>query len=391
MSHTKKKKYWSYSTGERGRNRVRAYEDPRAACFLIEYYETGVGLVRPKKKRISLGHRDKARAKQEADEAASELGTAQPVESPELTLQLLFEMYLGEVTPGKSESKQSHDLRAAGMFLEFFGGSREVHTLGLRDWNRFIKERRQGQISPPGNLNQGGVRNRQIAYDLCFLRATLEWASLASNGSGNPLLARNPLRRLPLPEERNPNRPLLHRERYEAMLEVAARVDWRFETLLVLAWETGHRIKSLRNLQWRDLDFENATIYWRAEHDKNGRDHATPLSSDAIEALDAIRFHHTGSGEAWLFPSPRDPGMPCSRHLPTKWWKRAEKLAGLDPVKRLGWHGCRRAFATELKTVPVPDILKLGGWSTSQTLEKCYQQPDMKTMRSALEGRRSIV
>ena len=33
-------------------------------------------------------------------------------------------------------------------------------------------------------------------------------------------------------------------ERYEAMLAVAEGVDWRFRVALVLAHETGHRIKS---------------------------------------------------------------------------------------------------------------------------------------------------
>jgi hypothetical protein len=31
-------KRWSYSTGERGRNRVRAYED-RTGLILVEYHE----------------------------------------------------------------------------------------------------------------------------------------------------------------------------------------------------------------------------------------------------------------------------------------------------------------------------------------------------------------
>jgi len=385
------KRGWSYSVGERGRNRVRAFEDNKTGIIMLEFYEGRPGGIEPTRRRVSLGHRDRNQAKQQADEAAAKLGKAEPLRPQGLTLQTLFESYLGEVTPQKSESKRGHDLRAAKMFLRFFGPDRLAHTLNVRDWDRFSEARRCGLVAPSGNQKMAGVGNRQIAYDLTFFRATLNWATLAGNGRGDPLLARNPLKGLRLPEEKNPKRPLLPHGRYEAMLQVAGSVDWRFGAMLVLAWETGHRSESLRSLQWRDVDFSNATIRWREEHDKAGRDHTTPLSAVALEALDAAKSHNPGLGRAWLFPAPKDAGRPCSRYLTTKWWKKAERLAGLDPVPGLGWHGCRRAFATELKSVPVRDILELGGWRTSQTLEKCYQQPDMGTMREALEGRRSIV
>ena len=64
---TSAKKRWSYSAGERGRNRVRAYEDHKTGIILAEFYEGG------NRKRISLGHRDVEKAKQQADEMAAEL------------------------------------------------------------------------------------------------------------------------------------------------------------------------------------------------------------------------------------------------------------------------------------------------------------------------------
>jgi hypothetical protein len=53
---------WSYSAGERGRNRVRAYEDRTGLILVgITSGSRGLQLVR---KRVSLGHRDQRRAKQ---------------------------------------------------------------------------------------------------------------------------------------------------------------------------------------------------------------------------------------------------------------------------------------------------------------------------------------
>ena len=58
-------KGWSYSAGERGRNRVRVYEDARSWSVLMEVYEDGSRI------RTALGHKDRDRAKREADQAAA--------------------------------------------------------------------------------------------------------------------------------------------------------------------------------------------------------------------------------------------------------------------------------------------------------------------------------
>ena len=60
MARTKKKR-WSYSTGERGENRVRAFEHSYG-ILKLEFYDGG------KRTRISLGHRDREKARQQATE-----------------------------------------------------------------------------------------------------------------------------------------------------------------------------------------------------------------------------------------------------------------------------------------------------------------------------------
>jgi integrase len=66
---------------------------------------------------------------------------------------------------------------------------------------------------------------------------------------------------------------------------VAQSIDWRFEVALVLAHETGHRIGAIRLLRWSDVDFEREVVVWRAQNDKTGTEHVTPLSLDATAAL----------------------------------------------------------------------------------------------------------
>ena len=55
----------SYGAGEWGRNRVRVFPDPKTGLVQVEWRENGRRLTR------SLGHRDWARAKRQADEFAA--------------------------------------------------------------------------------------------------------------------------------------------------------------------------------------------------------------------------------------------------------------------------------------------------------------------------------
>ena len=78
---------------------------------------------------------------------------------------------------------------------------------------------------------------------------------------------------------------------------------------------------------------------------------------------------------ALVFPSEENPAEPRPRITFGKWWKRAETLAQLKPVKGRGYHSLRRQFATELKDAPLKDLAYLGGWKDAKTRLTCYQQP----------------
>lgn len=173
------------------------------------------------------------------------------------------------------------------------------------------------------------------------------------------------------------------------MLEVASEVDWRFKVALVLANETGHRSKSIRRLRWSDMDLsaEPRRVRWRAEGDKTGREHVTPLTPAAVKALRRAQDERAAIGEAWVLPAPADEEKPVSRHRLRDWWYRAEDLANLEHIEGLGWHGLRRKFADELREAPLKDIADLGGWKTEQTILKCYQGTDMEAMQRAQERR----
>ena len=373
----------SYGAGEWGRNRVRIFPDPKTGNFQIEWRENGRRLTR------SLGHRDWVRAKKQADEFAAgfvgpDLNGKQEAEPEPLKLGELFDIYGEEVTPTKGWKSRRYDRTATRMFLRFFGRNRDPATLSQRDWDRFIRERRAGRIGPSGKP----VSDRMVECDLKFLIAVLNWAARSRDEHGRLLLDRNPLKGLRKPTEKNPNRVVLTEEEYRALLEVSGRMDWRFHLALILAHETGHRIGAIRQLRWFDIDFEGGTILWRAEHDKSGHEHVTPVTDEALDALEEARRKNPGPREAPVLPAPKSPSNCMGSGLAQGWWVRAERLAGLESKPGRGWHSLRRKFASDLMDQPLKVLCELGGWKTAKTVLQCYQRADEGQLRKALEARR---
>ena len=384
MARTKRGRR-AYSAGEWGRNRVRVFPDPKTGILQIEWRENGRRLTR------SLKHRDWGRAKRQADEFAAgyagpELNGSKEPEAEPLTLETLFEIYGEEVTPTKGISSRQHDRTAAKMFLGFLGRSRDPATLSQRDWDRFIRMRRTGSVGPSGRP----VSDRMIEYDLRFLISVLNWASRSRDERGRLLLDSNPLRGLKMPMEKNPTRVVLSEQEYQALLEVSYDVDWRFRVALVLAHETGHRIGAIRKLRWPDIDIARETIRWRSENEKTGYEHRTPVTDEALTALEEARRMGAGTGDAPVLPSAKDPSASVGAWMTRGWWNRAERLAGLKPKPGRGWHSLRRKFASDLMHEPLKVLCELGGWKTAKTVLQCYQRADEGQLRTALANRRRV-
>jgi len=378
---TSPSKRWSYSTGERGRNRVRVFAHQDTGRLFLEFSDGG------RKKRMALGHSDREAAKLKAEELAAKLRKPDQHLTAAPTLQTLFDIYLREVTPGKARSTQRHDHRAAALFIQCFGGGCKVETLNRRDWDRFIEWRRGQGDGRGGKVRGQPIRERIVTYDLKVLQAVLNWATTARDGSGRLFLERNPLKGAPWPKERAPRRPMLTEDQFQLLKSVSRAINPLFELALHLAHETGHRIGAILLLKWSDVLFDRKKIRWRAENDKIGLEQETEASEVAMNALEQARADRPAIGDVWVFPSPTDASKPCSRHLMRDWWQQGEQAAKLQHEPGRGWHSLRRKFATDLKHIPLVDLQHLGGWKDHQTILKCYQRADEATAREALASR----
>jgi integrase len=181
---------------------------------------------------------------------------------------------------------------------------------------------------------------------------------------------------------------LLYESAFRVLHAKAKEFDWRFYVALVLANETGHRIGSIRKLRWSDIDLHGQTILWRAENEKAGYEHVTPMSSEAREALEYARSNNPGVGNAPIIPATKDPSMPMGQWVARDLWRKAERFVGLERKPGRGWHSLRRRFASELMHKPLKVVCDLGGWRDFETVLRCYQHPDEVELREALADRR---
>jgi len=290
------------------------------------------------------------------------------------------------------------------MWTRFLGARKDPSTIALREWEVFTDARRSGAIDPRGrNVKEGNrkpIRARPVEIDLKWLKAVLNWGTKWRTREGRYLLIENPVRGYQILTEKNPRRPVVSEDRYEATRAVSNQVTmeirWTservgqrsyFSEILDIVNGTGRRISAVCALTYQDLDLTDGpygSIRWPADTDKMGHESTVPISPPVRAAIDRILRERPGIGAAPLFPSPGDPTQPMTRHLADKWLRKAEKLAGLEPQVGSLWHAYRRKWGSERKHLPDVDVAAAGGWKDTVSLKRAYQQADAATILSVV-------
>lgn len=398
MAHSKRRKRSSYIVGEKGVNRVRLFAQDRDGILYVEYRDES-----QVKRRQCLKHGDWDRGKKAAESLAAALREHDTVRRHEgLTLQSLFDRYERLELVKKSPAVQAHRRRTRVLFERCWGAQTKASALGKNHWNKFIEERGSGVLCPPGRDRKDHPKQsprakpageRQVQYDLSFLRAVLNWAMSEKDENGKRLLDANPFHGLRLHAKTTPKRPLVNDAEYSRLKSAAVEIGSGVALFLVLAHETGHRASAIRQLRWSDFNAETKTLRWRAESDKLKFDHTVPLSEAAVAALSAAQRECGRIGEAWIFPDETQLAKSIKRQAVLHWWRKLEARSGIPRIEGRGWHSFRRKFATELKRVhggPSPDIARMGGWKGTRVLMDVYMQPDEETMRELLTKRSEL-
>jgi integrase len=330
-------------------------------------------------------------------------GESQKVRSGKVTLKQLWERFKAEAPnflDNLPRTKDETEARAE-VLMAFFGEDCDVRNLTARDQAAYTSQRMAGGIRCSEDRVTPKVRARSAEADLVLLHSMLLWATTVRVPGGGRLLEHNPLAGVKRVRELNPKRPVATWERFYKTrvalqtLQVAAeseaeRTRWtRIELALVLAEATGRRLGSIRQLRWDDIDFQSPTIRWRAEADKKRREWVIPVPASLLEELKQFR-RKLGAVGGWLFVAEHNPEQPMDRHLFDKWLMVAEGAAKLPKLEGGLWHPYRRKWATERKGHSLKDVAAAGGWQDTETLLKCYQQPDNETLLAVMSEERKL-
>ena len=397
-------KKWKYAVGEKG-GTVTVYEREPGGLLYARAFDASLRSGKGGYRCVSLGHRDKDRAKAYALEQAAGLQRGRDnFRVGRVTLAVLFSLYRTHRTPRKTPGVQRSDERQIEMWTRFLGAGKDPNTIALREWEAFTDARRSGAINPRGRHVPEGerkpIRARPVEIDLKWLKAALNWGMKWRNNEGRYLLNENAVRGYEIPTERNPRRPVVSEDRYKATRGISDQVTMEFRwtgkrlgqrsylsEILDIINGTGRRISAVCALTYEDLhltDGPYGSIRWPADTDKMGHESTVPVSPPVRAAIDRILRERPGIGRAPLFPSPGDPTQPMTRHLADKWLRKAEKLAGLEPQVGSLWHAYRRKWGSERKHLPDVDVAAAGGWKDTVSLKRAYQQADANTILSVV-------
>lgn len=404
---------WSHSVGERP-YKVTVYERRPGGNLYVRVWDPSARGGEGNWIRRSLKHDDRERAKDYAAEQHAKLrkGEAE-IQAGGGTLARLFTLYEKHRTPHKSEAEQEGDARRIELWTRVLGADQDPETISRAAWERFISRRSAGEIDArgrpkdhPDHVDRGEVGPRTVERDLRFLLAVLNWGTDWRTEDGY-LLSENVCRGYPVPQEKNPSRPVATDARVAAVRKAAPEltmdVTWgetreavpsHLPAIFDLAVETGRRLSAILALTYSDLRLDtgpHGAIRWPAETDKQGRESTVPVSPRARQALDRHtarmrRLDLPGIGDAPLFPSPYDPSEAVSRHVADRWLRDAEERAEVEPLDGSLWHAYRRRWATVRKHLPATDVAEAGGWAGPETLQRVYQQADQETMLEVVLG-----
>ena len=352
----------------------------------------------------SLKTKDRDEAERRGKELLAALITNRSItqKPANVTLSSLWKRYSTESQSFKACAKSTRkDYRCrANVLMGFFGEHCDVTTLTPDDFQAYVARRRAGGIVSRSGTVTHPVRARSVEADIAVLNIMLRWATTVREQNGERWLRDNPLHGIRRVREQNPRRPVASIERYEqtrqAMQELVEQSEseaehrrWvRMEFALVLAKATGRRLSAIRHLRWEDFDLSKKSIRWRAEHDKKRHESVIPLPDVLVAEIEAFQ-RRLGAIGGWVFARPSD-GLPMDRHLFDEYLTLAEQHGELEKLEGGLLHPYRRMWATCRDHLPLKQVAEAGGWKDTETLLRCYQQPDRESLLAVMNDERLL-
>lgn len=247
-----------------------------------------------------------------------------------------------------SQRKSLKFYEATTTILERHFGSRLLSSIGPRDVQEFIAERRQ--------TVKTSTANRSLVVLKHMLRLAVEWGYLASS----------PATGFKLEREENRREFFLTPEQWEAL---GAELPSWLRPLVLAALHTGARRSELVNLEWEDVDFRRKLIRFRRT--KNNEDRVVAMSETLAGELRGMKSRIKGGR---VFRGFR--GAPLKANSFRGAFESAVSRAGL---KGFRFHDLRHSAASFMVQAGIPlNTVRevLGHKSITMTLRYAHLAPE---------------
>ena len=252
--------------------------------------------------------------------------------------------------------------------LAFFG-KRRLCDISPFDIERFKITRRDTPV-----VSKTKTKARSVAAVNREMRLLSRIFKLAVT---NRQLAENPCRHVELLKGEQARTRYLLPEEEERLMEVLAKGNAYFHSVVILDINTGLRISELLSLRTGDVDFHRDVIYVRET--KTDEDREVPMNNTVRELMKTLVDQSSNRGYEYLFTNPKT----GTRYKDIKTaWHNACRKAGIENLRV---HDLRHTFGTRAADagVPLVAIGKVMGHASIQTTMRYAHATD--------EGKRRAV
>jgi len=226
-------------------------------------------------------------------------------------------------------------------------GPRRATRLTVADVDEYrnlrLKERTRRKMAPaPATLDK----------EVELLKRSLNYAVACKK------LETNPIEKVGLLRRPNVRRSVVTDAMFEALHGAA---DSAFKPILVVAYDTGMRLREVLGLRAEQVDLDEGVIKLAAEDTKTEKARTVYLTKRVVAAIRALRrakgavFVNPDTGEAWQDVR--------------KMFRRACKGAGLSGI---WFHDLRRAFVTNARRRGIAEsvVMRMSGHRTRAVFER---------------------
>lgn len=345
---------WRYSVGQKGVNRVTAYERPDATCIYVEWWDNEGGTPTRHRKGLRTITGEPVTDREIAKKAVAIMAQAQERRRNQRAAELL-----GIVTTRTLLDllKRLHMDKAA-----------EWSDAYRRDQDRYrtLWESKLGEIALTGvtpatveriareaYADKPTARARSLRYlvdAFYYAERKLKWIEPRHNLSA-----------VNIPKPKGESKPYTSEEA-QRLLPALERVDWRAGWIGYVAFQTGRRLTAIRTLpkhpEWFRDHGDYGVLRFPGETDKARN------TGEAVVTDDTLRLSRRAH-KRYSVPTMEE----CQ-----DWLRRAEEVAGIPHRRGRSWHGLKRLYATLAKGHPGRE--KQAG-TTGPTLDRVYVQDEL--------------